>query len=329
MTRTLTDLRELAANDASDIRMIPIQGIEALPGGNLNVDGERLVLDEPSLDTFANFFGVPKKFMKHLTSDLQRDVLAHFLGKHEEAQVQLEMGEGQILAVYGEHDRLIPKARYVDVLERVLPEDATFSRMEWTRGYLWVDMISEQFTTEPRVGDPTLGGFRLVGPVAPARKSNGISSSPYACTFMERLACTNGQTITEEGSVIKVRGNTVDEVIEEMERLARRILDVDLPVRLEQWAHTAEVTVENAEAFVHRIARETGLGARVTDDIIDRIPSLGDSAENLYDLTNLVTSFQHDPDITESQRLLLQGVGGHIVSTVGGHRCDSCQTLLN
>jgi hypothetical protein len=329
MTKTMTDLRELAEQDASDIRMVPVEGIEALQGGNLNVDGERLVLDAPSLDTFSNFFGVPKGLMKNLTADLQRDILTHFLGRYDEAQVQMEMGEGQILAVYGEGDRLIPKARYVDVLEAVLPDDATLSRLEWTRGYVWADVVAQRYTVEPRVGDPTLGGFRFLGTVAPARKSNGVSSSPYVCTFMERLACTNGMTRTEEGSVIKVRGNTVDEVIEEMERLARRVLDVDLPLRLEQWGHTAEVTVDNAEAFIHRIARETGLGARVTDEIIERVPSLGDSRENLYDLTNLITSFQHDEDVTENQRLLLQDVGGHIVSTVGGHRCDSCQTLLN
>jgi hypothetical protein len=129
----------------------------------------------------------------------------------------------------------------------------------------------------------------------------------------------------EEHGNIGLRGNTVDDIIEEMEEAAQRLLREDLPERLDQFASLDHVSVNNVPQLVHRLAREHHISSYLETEMIDQSPTLGDDA-TMYDVVNFMTQFQHEA--RSSQFYRLQELGGDVAASHDTHRCVSCQREL-
>ena len=318
----VSDLRRLVAQDTTQLTHTDYRSVEVSEEDAdlvVRAGDHTFSLDDQSLQLFGKPLGITGKFLTDTLTDnaVRRTVLQHLVDNHAADKVVFEHDSGRLLATYESGPRIIPRNRYVDVVTAVMPHDAEIRRFEYGRGKVLIDAYHTEKSVEPRVGDVTLGGMRFVGYVSPRE------FSPSTSIFMERLVCTNGMTRQEEASLIRVRGNSVDEVIESMEQNARLLFDEVLPQRMHQWAETVNVTVDNAEQFVHRIARQTGLGSRMESRIIERIAGLPEDERSLYDITNVITAMQHGEGVSQRQRDLLQEVGGNIVVDEG-HRCASC-----
>ena len=280
------------------------------------VTGRELTFSEEGLRNFVSYLTIPPKFFERLSSSLQTDTVNHLLSKWEGESVILSSHEDNFWNLYKERTVMVPNVRIAEVVERVFNADADVARLDLYEG-MKLNVSTAQVSTEVKVGDVTNGGVRFYAPVG---------EIPYVSAYMERLVCANGMVTTQESDAISIRGRTVDEIINEMEHLARKILATDVPQYLDNWNRMAGMRTENPEQLIHRLVREAGVSEKIESAIIDRAAALTDNT--YYDVINLITELQHE-DVSETQLNRLQRLGGNAVRDLGGHRCVSCQHSLN
>ena len=284
-------------------------------------DDAELRLDEPALKTFGKFIEFPGTALTKLNTQLRKDVVSWLIDQNEGTKACFEHENGKLHAVYHSSEHIVPRTEYIGVVEDVFPGEAEVRYLDYGRGKVVVDVSTGSITTEPRVGDITEGGLRVTGYVEPR------DYQPTVETYFHRLWCANGATNMEKGSLIKVRGVSVEELVQKMKDEANRILEEIVPTRVNQFGHLVEVDVPHPEQFVMRYAHEVGLGARVRDRIIETIPKLPDNERTMYDIANHITAMQHEEGITPRQVMLLQELGGRIVADEH-HRCSTCHQTI-
>lgn len=305
-----------------------------VPVGDLTLDGRiltirsegnrQLFLDDESLDRVGGLFDIPSGYLPKLPAPLIQANLQYWFSRHEDSNIILETSvDGRVLNAFPDKD-LIPRRRVFEVVERVMPEDSMVHRLNLFNGSCEIDVATSSLSVEPRVGDITEGGLRFVSYVAP----RGTNKHPRVSVYMHRLACTNGMTHTTEIGNVYLRGNTVDDIIEEMETVARRLLSDVVPERLEQFATLDHVRVPNPAQFVHRVARQHRITNSLEVRMMERLPELGENP-TMYDLVNFMNSFQHEDGVRRVQILRLQELAGVVAAEQGAHRCPQCQTLLD
>ena len=128
---------------------------------------------------------------------------------------------------------------------------------------------------------------------------------------------------------INIKGTNVDEVIEEMELAARRIL-AGLDSALERYASTAKVPVPGSpQAFAHQLAREYNLKREVLDAILAIINQIPEDLITVYDVIQAFTQVTHD--LPYADRAKLQTLGGTLALDTERMiaRCTSCEQLLH
>jgi hypothetical protein len=168
------------------------------------------------------------------------------------------------------------------------------------------------------VDDITAGGIR-VG----VNLKQGLA--PTVEEVLHRLACTNGMTLEDTALKVDARGNTVEEVMEELEELAR-IAFGRVEKSIEHFYDMKSQKVANVERTIRTIARERGIPDRSTIALIDLAAS-DDMPDDpsMFDVVNLVTNFANSPSFAnrDGGRLILEGAGG---STISDHasRCGHC-----
>src|SRR5699024_3385599 len=81
-------------------------------------------------------------------------------------------------------------------------------------------------------------------------------------TYLHRLVCTNGLSVYNPLDRVQIKGNTVDEVLTEIEEKSQEIFS-GLDSYLEKYRESSTVPVEgNIQQLVRQLAREKGLGER-------------------------------------------------------------------
>ena len=156
---------------------------------------------------------------------------------------------------------------------------------------------------------------------------SNVGEAPVISTYLERLVCSNGMVVPSVNSTLSLRGRTVDEIIDEMEYLANTVLANEVDAALNNWSHMTELEVENTERLIHRFCMEYGLGSRMESKLMERIDEL--EGNTYYDIINLITSMQHEIGVSHAMHQALQLAGGMLVTTGGGHRCNTCQHPLD
>jgi hypothetical protein len=323
-----TLVSELSSEVGEDVQYIPVnvQSIK-LRKHDADFGDVKVQLDEPGVNLFGRYYRIPNKFLPRLDPDVRNKVLQFFMGKAPEEDLMIQMEEDQFLrGVYRGDMPIIPKARVVEVLQRVFEPNDPVRRFEDDPTRLDVDVLSGELTANPhrKKGDVVRGGLRVVTHVAPW--SGHGSLNPQISTLLERLECTNGNTKAEPTGTISLRGKNVDDIIEEMEQAAQEILGEIVPKRLTQFVSLSHEEVANPEQLLRQWGREHRIADSMLLKMIQRIPTL-EQPVTRYDLLNLATSFQHEDiaggPVRPTQFLRLQELGGSVAADQE-IRCKSC-----
>jgi hypothetical protein len=193
------------------------------------------------------------------------------------------------------------------------------------------DVVTKDHTVEvpnpdgvafrPQVGDITHGGVRVLHYPHQVK-------APSESAYFERLVCTNGMCTDQSLGKINIKGSTVPEIIEEMERKARYLLGA-LDDGLAAYAATARKRVPgNISSFVHQLAKEYGFTRAVLDEVMGIINQLGEHA-TVYDVNQAFTAVANRVESTPVKHKL-QALGGALALEADKmiQRCTSCERLL-
>jgi hypothetical protein len=148
--------------------------------------------------------------------------------------------------------------------------------------------------------------------------------------YTYRLFCTNGMSMPDATLKIDARGETVEDVINQLEEMAQRAFG-EVEGDIAAFYDLRNVAVDNPEREIRRIVREAKLPDRTLREMIDRVESddLPDDP-SMFDIINVVTNMANNPLIRNKTgaRRALETVGGNIVVDHAA-RCGHCRSRLN
>lgn len=316
----------------------PVEGI-GLNAADIRVDRERqeirlgdkrtVAWTEGSLSALGDFLQVPSAYLSRIDSTLKEVTLNHLCGRlPEEVVVRVSNATDLIENVRPTTQKWIDPRRIVEVASHVLTSDAPV--VDWgNEGTFFLDTIvpagfDRGIHGDRKVGDLTRGGLRFWMPLGKQ------VLAPQVQPYTYRLACTNGMETMVPGLKVDARGETVEEVLAELERQAE-IAFSSVEHSISAFYELRSQQVENPERTLTRMAQEQRLSDRQRLHLVDAAPSILDEDGNasMFDLVNLITNQANDPTITQwGARRALQQFGGTIV-TEHAARCGHCQAKLN
>lgn len=286
-------------------------------------------VDEGTEKALASFLRIPLPYLKSCPDEFRATTLRFWFNQRSEATAVVDAVNGSIVSVHSPSHVTVPMRDIVGVVSRVFSPDDDVRVLQDERR-LHIDVISPQYSVEvpnpdrvpgrPEVGDVTVGGLRLLS-------FPGRAKAPSVSTYLERLICTNGMTTDHRLDEISLKGRTVDEVIEEMELVARRLLAA-MPEGLDRYAATARMRVPgDPAAFAAQLARENNFSRPILDQVLDQINQL--PYVTVYDVNQAFTQIANG-DIGYSTATRLQRLGGELALNADHAvaRCNSCERLL-
>lgn len=286
-------------------------------------------MDEATEKALASYLRIPLPYLKSCPPEFKATTLRFWFDAKADAATTVESVNGEVLSIHSPSHIMLPVREVIGVATRVFSPDDE-ARLLRDENRLHLDVISPAFQVEvpnpdrvpgrPEVGDITYGGVRLLA--YPAR-----TKAPSVSTYLERLVCTNGMTTDYKLDEIALKGRTVDEVIEEMELAARRLLDA-MPEKLARYADTAFIRVPgDPAAFAAQLARENNLARPILDQALDYINQL--PYATVYDINQAFTQVANT-GVSYATMSRLQGLGGELALNAAHAvaRCNSCERLL-
>jgi hypothetical protein len=303
--------------------------------------GEREVPATPeALQAFGDVFQIPAPFLKRAVDQVSKDTINAVFNDmvqtslHKDVRVALN---GEHLADIGEWGRDPINARQVvQAATNVLGADAEVVRLIDQPGTFFgfdarvaddaeVGIYGDGSVTAHdgnRVNDVTAGGLRLSLDL-----KRGLA--PSVTEYMHRLVCTNGMTTIDEGLKIDARGQTVDEVIADLERAAQ-IAFSRVEASAAAFYDLREQRVSNVEQAIRQIARERGVPDRSTLALIDLAATTDMPDEpTMFDVVNLFTNLANRPGLRDGGRLILEAAGGAVIAENAARqhaaRCGHCE----
>lgn len=279
--------------------------------------GQTFAFVEETFDGFARYIQVPTKFADRLPVTLRKEVIDHFMevNKHKPSTVTHFGNDFQ--NIFEQKTLLLPPRDVMERVARVFGDDDIIGHVDFRDG-LVLSVHTSNLQEAVRVGDATNGGIRF---------NAAHGATPKVSAYMERLVCRNGMVALSDIDSIPLRGYTLSEVLDSMERMAEHYMTAVLPNYLKNWTTMDSIDSVNPEQLIHRLANEAGVSPKLETHIIDAASSLGADA-SYYDVVNLITSFQHADGVDEKQAQKLRELGGKAIKELGGHRCTSCQHSL-
>ena len=341
---TLGDAATLLAEreeGAAPVRVEPekIRIVIDAPDPVFVFDEAEVPVTESGLLAMGDLLQIPTAFLKRMEGKVQNQtkqaLLNDMLGNtlHKDARVVYTPAGLVSIDEWGK-DPVKPHD-LVRVATNVLGEDAPIQRWVDTPQFFGFDAhITEDFgqgfysdgVTAYADGnerdDITAGGLRFG-----VNLKQGLA--PFTQEWLFRLACTNGYEIERPGLKVDARGQTVDEVLNELEQMAQIAFGrVEEDIR--HFYDLKNQPVDNPERAIRTIARERGIPDRSTMALLDL--AVGDDlpdSPSMFDIVNLITNFANSPSVkNDGGRLILEGAGG---STVTDHaaRCGHCQQKVH
>jgi hypothetical protein len=283
-------------------------------------------------DALAGWLDVPAKFLTRIDAPLKQHLVDGLLKRHQE-KAHIRYTDTGILDVRDPAVDVVEPTDLVDVAAKVMGENSLVaSNYRSAREFSFNtvvpfdpetggDRVFGDKATQRRVGDLTAAGLTF-------NKDTQRNLAPTVQPWSYRLACTNGMTFLDPGIKFDARGTSVDEVLEELERLAERAFS-QVEARVNAFYSLREERVDNPERTLVRIGREQGLPSRVVNHLVESAPMLGDNP-SMFDLLNLVTHLANEPSLESRQGTVrsLQLAGGAVVVD-HAERCPTCKTALN
>lgn len=293
----------------------------------LQVGSDVFAMDDAVERNLASYLKIPTGYLAACPPDFKATTLQFWQQQHADAETVMELTDGHIVAIHSPENLMIPMREVVRVAERVFDPEAEIRYHHFDEQRLHLDVTTPQHAVDVQspvyrqVGDITQAGLRFLA-------YPNQTKAPSVGAYLERLVCTNGMTTTERAGAISLQGRTVDEVIEEMEQAARRMMGT-LDDRLARYAATAQQPIPgNRQAFAHQLAREANLSRSVLDMVMELVNQLPEDA-TLYDINQAFTSVAN-ADVNYATRTRLQTLGGYMAFEPERivARCTTCQHPL-
>lgn len=299
---------------------------------SLTIAGQSFPLEGEAEGLLASYLKIPKPYLKSLGNEFKATTLRYHLDQNSEADTMLEIVNGHIISIHTPDRALISTRDIVavaakvfepdDIVRTILRDETTFHLDVTSQRHLVEVPNPERVVGRPEVGDITQAGVRILA--FPHQVKNPIVES-YLC----RLVCTNGMTSAIPSGRIELKGNTVDEVLAEMERAAETALSI-ADERLAQYLATASTQFPgNPQQFAVALATEAGLGAGVIKRVIDILNQIPEETATVYDVVQAFTAVANH-DVNHSTMIKLQRLGGHLSTHTADaiNRCGTCEQHL-
>ncbi len=286
---------------------------------------------EEALEVVGGFLQVPSAFMKRMTKNTSGSTQNLILGEmmsnmvKRDVAVQVNKTSTNLLALdeFGKHEGIHPHQITSKVLAAFGDSNPQVARLVDERHVFAFDAYSP-FDAEDfgiggdfEEGDLTAAGVRIE-----INLKQGLT--PTVQPYSYRRICTNGMETPMAGIKIEGRGQSVEEVLAEVEGMAR-LAFAQAEKDIEHFYQMREVRVDNPERHVGRIAREHGIPNRSMVEIL-RLASSDALPDNpsMFDVVNLVTNFANSPQVrNDGGRILLERAGGAVVADHSS-RCGHC-----
>lgn len=292
---------------------------------------------EEGILSIGNWLDVPTPFLKRMDDDLQQHLLNAMLHRRP-ANIIAKVTDDGIKGLRDLNNKDIEPRRVVETAARVIGAEAPIVGWQRNNDLFQFDVVVPDHADfgiggDPnslvedgrgnRVGDVTKGGLRFGQDVR-------RNLAPWVQPYMYRLVCTNGMEMRDDGLKVDARGNTVDEVLAELEAAAQRAF-ARVESDIAHFYDLRHTRLDNPERHFLRLANERNLPERSRNRLMLRIPSIvsEDGTTSEFDLVNLITNAANDPAVTRwGARQELERFGGHIVTTQV-ERCRTCQGRLD
>lgn len=297
--------------------------------------GEEFYLDEQAERSLAKYLGVSKAYLAKCPADLKSHNLNYWLRRRENAAAVIEVVGDHWVTIHKPGLLILPLARVADIITATMDPDYEIVQLIRNDTRFHVDIITphqyvevapdERIEDRRRgghsVGDITHGGVRILA-------NPSEVEAPRVTTYLHRLWCTNGSTSPEAEGAMRLKGNTVEDVLTEMEEACRRVMG-ELDDKLASYAALASTQPPGSPIrFAYQLGREYNLPQRLMDRVMERINVLPEDA-TLYDVQQVFTELANGP---VNYRLMtrLQQLSGDLAFSTEQvtHRCGTCERLL-
>ncbi len=331
---SLKDIRDQLETDMTSVSAISSE-IEI----NLTADDPTIKIGDielpatkPGILALGAQYDVPSKYLERIDAELQQFTLSHLLGRKDEAHTIIYTDAG-IREVIPQTIEQIDHRRIVDIATRVIGTDEAMVTDFWKesgRDFRLDVVVPEGYELgwggDRKVGDLTGAGLRFEHNLKP-----DTFHAPAVSLMLYRLACTNGYEDVDETAKVDARGSTLDEVLKEYEWLADRLFK-RAEEKINAFYEMRSTRVEHPEQRILRHADEWGIPARISNDMIARVPEFVADSEDShfteFDLVNLFTNQANAPSVKrDTAKRKLHRLGGTLI---GEHssRCTHCQSKL-
>lgn len=321
---TLADLTYSAANEALSVE----SGADIMVANDrsaIDIGSRQVVATDEGIAALASWVGFPQKFFDRLGDDLSIPLLNAMLErKHDRGVVRLGSRTG-VISVMAPGQVQFSPSLIVEVASKVLTPQAKVVEVVDTKSLFALDVV----TAEPgRLGDPQVGDIASAG--VRFSLNRGQNLSPVVSPYYYRYWCTNGASRRIEATKIDARGQTVEEVMAELESMARLAFSM-VEHDIAALYALREERVASPERTLNRMAIEHGLSDRLRQRISDSLPALVEDMGNvsMFELINAVTHMANHPSVrTRGAREALESFGS---VRIAHHieRCAACASRLN
>lgn len=287
-------------------------------------------LDELAESSLARHLEINKTYLHKCPPDLKTININHWMDRNRDSEIVFETSRGVITSIHHEDVLVIPIQKTCQVVTSVFnPSDEIVDVVRDDKIFqLDIKVANSHIEVpnpnrlegRPEVGDITHGGVRIL-----THPQEVLA--PTVTTYLHRIWCRNGSAEDYASNSIRLRGNTVDEVIAEMELKAHLLLN-RLDSKLQAYANMANTQVPgDVRDFVTRLAFDRGVGSRLLRHLRARAAELPEGA-TLYDVQQLFTALANESRFAGAT--LLQQIGGEMAFNTDHvlHRCSACQQSL-
>lgn len=298
------------------------------------VSGEEFALDEQAERSLAQYLGVSKTYLAKCPPDLKATNLNYWLRRRENAAAVIESVSDHWVTIHKPGLLILPLSQVADIITTTMAADYEIVQLIRNDTRFHIDIITPHHVEiEPdtriedrrpgshQVGDITHGGVRILANPTEVE-------APQVLSYLHRLWCTNGSTSPEAEGTIRLKGNTVEDILVEMEGVCRRVLG-ELDGKLADYAALAQTFPPGTPGgFAYQLGREYKLPQKLMDRIMERVSVLPGDA-SLYDIQQVFTELANGA-VSYKLMMKLQQLSGEIAFNTQQvtHRCGTCERLL-
>ena len=333
-TTTLGDLQDVLRSDGGETVLVQSSDIVIDSSAGLvrfedksGTSSYEVPFNMMTTDLFSDWLDIPKPFIRRQDLDLQ-DYLFHNLLERNPGDMVFEFGEQGITEIRNPRLERINPLAVINIAAGVVGVDAVVldgwrTSGEYRFDVLVADGSDRAIGGDTMVNDITKGGLRF-------GQSTKQRLAPWVQTILYRLVCTNGMEVPGMAPKVTMKGHSMDEVMRDLEFAAQEAFGA-VEAQIDAFYDLRNQEVGDASQIVARIANERGLGAKITTEMIERLPALMEDTTNasMFDIVNAVTNMANHDDLVDKpdRQRKIQVAGGTLIKE-HAERCPRCQAAL-